>query len=317
MSTGSSSFWQGTRVLLTGATGFLGQHLAIALRDRGAVLTAAGSAQVDLTDAVATEAFFAAARPQVVIHAAVQGGGIGWMREHPVESGRDNARLNLNALDAACTAWAEVFVGVSSACCYPRICPVPFVEADLWKGRPEPTNDTYAQSKRLLLSLGEAYQAQHGIRCVSPVLANLYGPLDHLTPERSHVVAALLQRMVRQQSAGGDEPFEVWGTGRATREFLFAEDAAEGILAAAESWPGPGPLNIGTGIEVPIAELVQTLASVAGYAGPVRFDTTKPDGQPRKCLDVSLATETLGWTAPTSLEDGLRRTLAWYREQLA
>lgn len=308
----ASELWSGSRVLVTGARGFLGRHLVAAARARGAEVVEAGRAEADLTDAAATRAFFADVRPRVVLHAAVQGGGIGWMRAHPVESGRDNARLNLNAIDAAAAAGAEVFVGVSSACCYPRMCPVPFEEAMLWEGRPEPTNDPYAQSKRLLLSLGEAYQAQHGLRCVAPVLANLYGPGDHLSPERAHVVAALLQRVV----ADPDE-LVVWGSGRATREFLYVADAAEGILRAAEAWPGPGPLNIGTGIEVPISELVETLVAVAGYGGPVRFDRSKPDGQPRKCLDVSLATEALAWRAPTSLEAGLRRTLAWYREQLA
>ena len=312
MSAGSEAFWSQQRVLLTGARGFLGRHLHRALLARGAEVVATGRAEVDLTDAVSTRRFFVEARPTVVLHAAVQGGGIGWMREHPVESGRDNARLNLNAIDAAAAAGAAVFVGASSACCYPRICPVPFVEEDLWKGRPEPTNDTYAQSKRLLLSLGEAYQAQHGMRTVAPVLANLYGPGDHLAPERAHVVAALLQRVVQ-----APEELVVWGTGRATREFLYVEDAAEGVLAAAEGWPGPAPLNIGTGVEVSIRELVETLVRVADYRGPVRFDESKPDGQPRKCLDVSRATAALGWRASTSLEEGLRRTLAWYREQQA
>jgi len=304
--------WAGTRVLVTGASGFLGRHLVDALEARGAVVLTPGRADIDLCDLAATCRGFMELQPAVVIHAAVQGGGIGWMREHPVESGRDNALLNLNSLDAAWRAGAHTYVGVSSACCYPRICPVPFVEDDLWKGRPEPTNEAYAQSKRLLLSLGEAYQAQHGIRVVAPVLANLYGPGDHLSPTRAHVVAALLQRVV-----AAPEELLVWGTGRATREFLFVRDASEGILVAAERWPGPAPLNIGTGIEVPIAQLAHSIAAAADYGGPIRFDTSKPDGQPRKCLDVSRATEALGWTAPTSLETGLRETVAWYRAQLA
>jgi GDP-L-fucose synthase len=245
--------------------------------------------------------------PQVVVHCAVQGGGIGWMRQHPVESGRDNALINVHALDAAHRAGARLFLGASSACCYPRSPPVPFQEADLWNGYPEPINGPYALSKRMMMDLGRAYQQQHGMRCGFAVLANLYGPGDDTDPERAHVVGALIMRTL----AVPDE-LVVWGTGQATREHLYVADAADGLLALADLEAG-GPLNIGTGLEVSVQGLALTIAGACGYDGPVRFDSSKPDGQPRKVLDVSRATALLGWQAPTELAQGLAQTVAWYR----
>ena len=308
--------WRTQRVLVTGGRGFLGRHLVASLQARGAQVVAVGSAEADLRDRAATLQLFAQVRPTLVLHAAVQGGGIGWMRAHPVESGLDNALINVHALDAAHRAGARAFVGVSSACAYPRVPQtIPFPEAEVWDGRPEPTNDTYAQSKRLMMSLGEAYTAQHGMACAFPMLANLYGPGDHLSPERAHVVAALIQRCL----AGPDE-LVVWGSGRATREHLYVEDAADGVRVCAEAalaGRSVGPINVGTGIEVTVAELALEVARACDYRGPVRFDADKPDGQPRKCLDVSRMTRELAWTAPTSLAQGLRRTVDWYRQALA
>ena len=233
-----------------------------------------------------------------MIHCAVDGGGIGWMREHPVQSGHDNALINLHTLAASHRSGVEVVVCAGSACAYPRITAVPFREDQLWEGRPEPTNAAYAESKRLAIELGRAYFDQHGFRVVFPLLANLYGPLDHLDPERAHVVAALIQRCL-----AGPERLVVWGTGRATREHLYVEDAADGMLAML-GWPSPEPLNIGTGVEVSVAELARAVAAACGFDGPIAFDTTKPDGQPRKCLDVTRASAELGWRAPTSSRRG-------------
>ena len=302
--------WSGTRVLVTGGRGFLGQHLVSALEGRGAVLWAPPRSELDLLDRAATEAALRGWRPRVVIHAAVQGGGIGWMREHPVESGRDSALINLHAMDAALKAGVEVFVGVSSACAYPRDCPVPFAEERIWDGPPEPTNGPYAQSKRLMLELGHACSTQYGMRTVAPVLGNLYGPGDSLLAERAHVVAGLLLRMLAQPA-----DLQVWGTGRATRELLYVRDAAEGILFAAERWLSPMPINVGTGQELRISALVEALVAATGFRGPIHFDASHPDGQPRKCMSVDRLTR-LGWRAPTSLEAGLRATVAWYREAL-
>lgn len=308
--------WTGVTVLVTGGRGFLGRHLVDRLRARGAAVVAVGRAEADLRDRAATEALFRRHRPQVVLHCAVQGGGIGWMRAHPVESGLDNALINAHALDAAFQVGARAFVGVSSACAYPRVPrTIPFPEDELWEGRPEPTNDTYAQTKRLMMSLGDAYHQQHGLPSAFPMLANLYGPGDHLEPERAHVVAALIQRAL----AAPDE-LVVWGSGRATREHLYVEDAADGVLAcaaAAARGVHLGPINVGTGVEVSVAELAQAIAAACAYAGPVRFDASKPDGQPRKCLDVRRMARELSWTAPTSLAEGLRQTVAWYRQALS
>lgn len=299
--------WAGLRVLVTGGRGFLGRHLVAALHARGADPVPVGRAEADLRDRAATLALFADVRPAVVVHAAVEGGGIGWMKDHPVESGQDNARLNLNALEAAALHRVRAFVGVSSACVYPRLCPVPFVEDAIWDGYPEPLNGPYALSKRLMMDLGRAWGQQRGLHAVFPVLANLYGPGDHLSPARAHVVADLMLRCAR-----APDELVVWGTGTATREFLFAPDAAEGILASA-SGP-PGPVNIGSGQEVRVRDLAEAVLRAWDLDIPVRLDPTKPDGQPRKCLSVARAAEVLGWRAPTALDDGLRQTARWYRE---
>ncbi len=308
--------WAGRAVILTGARGFLGRWLHRRLLEAGAQVHALTSAELDLRDRRATRERFRAVQPELVLHAAVQGGGIGWMRAHPVESGFDNTLINAHVIEAAHESGARAFVGISSACAYPRTPrTIPFVEEELWDGRPEPFNDAYAQSKRLMMALGDAWQQQHGLPSAFPMLANLYGPGDHLEPERAHVVAALIQRCL----AGPDE-LVVWGTGRATREHLYVEDAAEGVLRCAEralAGEHLGPLNLGTGEEVSVARLAFAVAAACGYEGPVRFDESKPDGQPRKCLDVTRMERVLGWRAPTSLEEGLRRTVAWYRQALA
>ena len=310
MAMSKDAIWAGTRTLVTGGRGFLGGHIVRRLKEEGADPVAVGRAEADLTDREETQRLFDDVQPDVVIHCAVQGGGIGWMREHPVESGRDNALININALDAAHRAGAKLFIGASSTCCYPRSPPVPFVETDIWNGYPEPTNGPYAQSKRLMMDLGRAYFQQYGFRSAFAVLGNLYGPGDDLDMDRAHVVAALIMRTLREP-----EELVVWGTGNATREHLYVEDAADGILALA-SWGKPDPVNIGTGDEVSVRDLAHAIAHATNFEGSIRFDTEKPDGQPRKVMDCTLATQEVGWTASTTLEEGLSRTVAWYREKL-
>jgi GDP-L-fucose synthase len=295
----------GVRLLLTGGSGFLGGHLQAAAEARGATVLAPGRAAADLRDPAAVRALFVALRPDVVVHAAVQGGGIGWMRDHPVESGRDNALMALAVLDAAQVAGVRAVVGVGSACAYPRDCPVPFREEALWDGAPEPLNAAYGMAKRLMIELGAAYSAQHGLPVASPLLANLYGPGDHLSPARAHVIAALIQRCLAAPPA-----LEVWGSGTPTREHLYITDAAEGVLA---SIGFDGAINIGSGDERSIRQLARAVAAAVGYPGPITFDPSRPDGQPRKCLDPSRAAALLGWRAVVPLEEGLARTVAWYR----
>ena len=302
--------WTGTRTLVTGARGFLGQHVMRKLEALGADPVGVGSADADLTKGEEALRLFEDVRPDVVVHCAVQGGGIGWMREHPVESGRDNSLINIHALDAAHRCGASLFIGASSTCAYPRSPPVPFKESALWDGYPEPTNGPYAQSKRLMMDLGRANQEQHGFRSVFGLLGNLYGPGDTLDTGRAHVVAALIMRCL-----SAPDVLEVWGSGRATREHLFVEDAADGLLALARH-DTPEPLNIGTGKEVSIAELAKAIVAATGFEGELRFDPSKPDGQPRKVMDCGLAERLIGWTAPTSLEEGLAQTVSWYKEQL-
>ena len=303
--------WAQERVLVTGGRGFLGRHIVEELRQLGAEPVPVGRDEADLVDLDETLALFREVRATTVVHCAVNGGGIGWMRDHPVDSGLDSARMNLNTLDAAHQTGAQRFIGASSACVYPRDCPVPFEEDQIWNGYPEPTNGPYALSKRLMMDLGAAYHRQYGLSVSFPILANLYGPGDSTSQERAHAVAGLLLRCL-------EEPDEllVWGSGRATREFIYVRDAARGVLASGRC-SSPAPVNIGTGVEVSIAELAEEVAHACGYTGPVVFDPSKPDGQPRKCLSVSHAKQRLDWTAQVSLTEGLKRTVEWYRQQLA
>jgi GDP-L-fucose synthase len=299
-----------TSYLVTGGTGFLGQAIASLLRSEGHTVTAAGSAMADLRSPEETHGLIGSIRPDVVVHCAVQGGGIGWMRKHPVESGIDNVRINVNLLEASHSNGVRSFVGVSSACAYPKVCPVPFQEEDLWNGYPEPSNGSYALSKRIMMDLGRAYAEQHGFHSVFPVLANLYGPGDHLDSERAHVVADLMIRC-----ASSPSELVVWGTGAASREFLYVDDAAKGVLASLSA-PAATVVNIGTGIETPIASLAKMVAEAHGLSIPLRFDPSKPDGQLRKVLATGRASGLFGWRASTSLESGLASTARWYRERL-
>ena len=217
----------------------------------------------------------------------------------------------IESTHAAFEAGVERFVGVSSVCAYPRITPMPMREASLFEGYPEPSNAAYGLSKRAMMEMGRAYHDQHGFSCVFPMPTNLYGPRDDFDPRRSHVVPALLRRCLEAKAQGADH-ITAWGTGTATRELLYVEDCADAVVAMAEGWEGPEPANIGNGREVPVRELVETIAEVCGFQGEVRWDTTKPDGQPRKCLDVSRVEQALGWRAKVGLKEGLSRTLAWY-----
>jgi len=301
----------GKRVLLTGGGGFLGGHLKGKLAARGAVVSAPSSAECDLRDARACQDLFQETRPEVVVHCAVDGGGIGYMRAHPGSVLTNNVLMNTHVLQSSLAHGVERFLGLSSACVYPRDAPVPMNEADIWSGYPEVSNAAYGISKRLLMEQGMAYHQEHGLSCVFPVPANLYGPGDDFEPERSHVVAALIRRFVEARESGA-EKVVVWGTGRATRELLYVEDCADAVLSLVEQWSNPEPVNIGTGVETSIAELARSVADACGYQGDLVFDDTKPDGQPRKTLDLERLNSGLDWRAQVDLAEGLARTVTWY-----
>jgi GDP-L-fucose synthase len=306
-------FWGGQRVLVTGGSGFLGSFVVERLQGAGAEVRTFRSAEFDLRSPDACAALLADARPQVVVHCAVDGGGIGYMRAHPASIYTNNVLMNTNLLHASWAAGVERFCGVSSVCAYPRDAPVPMREDDVWTGYPEPSNAAYGLSKRMMVEQGLAYYQEHGFQCCFPMPVNLYGPRDEFDPARSHVVPALIRKCLAAQVAGDDHVI-AWGTGTATRELLYVEDCADAVIRMAERVTEPVAINLGTGVETSVRELVETVAAVCGFTGEIRWDTTRPDGQPRKCLDVSWARERFDWTARVDLADGLARTVAWARQ---
>ncbi len=307
------AFWGDRRVLVTGGHGFLGSFVVERLQAAGADVRTFRSKDHDLRSAEATRDLLAHTRPSVVIHCAVDGGGIGYMRRFPASVYTNNVLMNTHLLHESWAAGVERFCGVSSVCVYPRDAPIPMVETDIWSGYPEPSNAAYGLSKRMMVEQGLAYHQQHGFTSCFPMPVNLYGPRDEFDPGRSHVVPALIRKCL-EASARGDDHVVAWGTGRATRELLYVEDCADAVVLMAERVETPEAINLGTGVETSVRELVETVAQVCGFTGEIRWDTTKPDGQPRKCLDVSLAAERFGWRARVDLAEGLRRTVAWARD---
>lgn len=303
---------RGARVLVTGGAGFLGRHVVDELRRAGAEPIVPRRAQVDLRDGRAAADLFARERPELVVHAAAVGGGIGFMRAHPGVACTDNLLLNTVVLDAAWRAGVRRFVGVSSACAYPVDPPQPMREEDIERGAPEPTNGPYGYAKRVMLVQGAAYAAEYGFDCAFVVPTNLYGPHDDFHPERSHVVPALIRRFEEARRAGAPA-VDCWGTGRATRDLLHARDAAQAITRLLEIGGGPAPINLGSGQERTVREIAEAVARAVGYQGVLRWDASKPDGMPRKVLDTTRARERLDWSARVSLDDGLRETVEWYR----
>ena len=299
-------------MLITGGTGFLGSAVqrALAPLNPAEVLTPT-SAECDLRDPVATDALFTRTAPDLVIHLAARVGGIGANRERPGDLYLDNLLIGTHVIDTARRHEVAKTVAVGTICSYPKITPVPFQESSLWTGYPEETNAPYGVAKLAMLTQIQANADQYGQRAIYLLPTNLYGPGDKFNPKVSHVIPALIRRMVEAKEA--DAPFiEVWGTGSASREFLYVDDAAAGILAAAERYDGIDPVNLGSNHEMLISELVPLVAELVGYAGEIRWDTSKPDGQPRRGVDASRAKELFAWTASTGFRDGLTRTIAWF-----
>jgi GDP-L-fucose synthase len=295
-------------LLVTGGGGFLGSHVVERLQAEGLEPFVARRADHDLTDARETDRLFADARPELVIHLAAEVGGIGANRANPGRYWYANLAMGLNVLEASRRAGVSKLVLLGTVCAYPKHTPVPFHEDDLWNGYPEETNAPYGIAKKALLVGAQGYREQYGLNSIFLLPVNLYGPRDNFDLESSHVIPALVRKMLE-----GRDEVVLWGDGTPTREFLYVEDAAEAISLAAQRYDGAEPVNVGTGEEISIRDLAELVADVTGYEGEIVWDTSKPNGQPRRRLDVSRAEELFGFRARTSLREGLERTVAWYR----
>jgi GDP-L-fucose synthase len=308
--------WSGTRTLVTGGSGFLGRVVVAKLRAGGADVVAPPSSAFDLTDAAAADALFAEAQPEIVVHLAARVGGIGFNQVAPADLYLSNLLMGTHVIEAARRHDTAKTVLVGTVCSYPKLTPVPFQEGALWDGYPEETNAPYGVAKKALLVHAQVNWAQHGQRSAFLIPTNLYGPGDKFHPAVSHVIPALIKKCVEAVEQGEDK-IDVWGTGRATREYLYVDDAAEGIVLAAALLDEPEPVNLGTDREVSIRETVEHIARLTGFHGELRWDPTKPDGQPRRRVDASRAEQRLGWRATTPFDEGLARTIQWYLEHRA
>ena len=301
------------RVMVTGGSGFLGRHVVAALERHGCTdVVVVRKAQHDLTHEPDVIRLFEDARPDIVVHLAAVVGGIGANRESPGRFFYQNVMMGVLTMERARLAGVGKFVGVGTICAYPKQAPVPFLERDLWNGYPEETNAPYGIAKKMLLVQGQAYRQEYGFNAIHLLPVNLYGPHDNFDPSSSHVIPALVRKCLEAIEAGADEVV-CWGTGNATREFLYVEDCAEAIVLAAEQYDRPDPVNIGAGFEISIRDLAELIAELTGFSGRLVFDPTKPDGQPRRSLDVTRARDSFGFVATTDFRTGLARTIAWYR----
>ena len=311
------SFWADRRVLLTGGGGFLGSHLRERLeQEKPAELLAPRAAELDLRDGSAIERFLEEHRPNLIIHAAAVVGGIGANRLYPGRFFYENAIMGIQLIEQARRFSVDKFVCLGTVCAYPKFTPVPFQESELWNGYPEETNAPYGLAKKMLLVQLQAYRQEYGFNGVFLLPANLYGPGDNFDPRSSHVIPALIRKCADAVDSGADR-IEVWGDGTPTREFLYVDDAVEGILLAAERYNSSEPVNLGSGVEISIAELVRRIAAEVGFTGRIDFDPTKPNGQMRRQLDVRRAEERFGFRAKVPFEEGLRKTVDWYLQTRA
>lgn len=302
------------RVCVTGGAGFLGRFVCDLLRQRGVSddnLFIPRRAQYDLTREADVVKLYKDADPSVVIHLAAEVGGIGANQDHPGRFFFANMAMGMHLVEHGRVHGIKKFVHTGTVCAYPKFTPVPFKEDDLWNGYPEETNAPYGVAKKALFVMLDGYRQEYGLNSAVVVPVNLYGPHDNFDPHTSHVIPALIRKCEDARLNGG--PVSCWGTGSASREFLYVKDAAEGIVLAAQKLDSPEPINLGVGREITIKDLVELIARLCDYDGPIEWDATKPDGQPRRCLDTALAERTLGWRAETSFEEGLKNTIEWWR----
>ena len=309
-----SDFWAKRRVCVTGGAGFLGSYVLEKLHERGAKdIFVPHIEDYDLVQPTVVNRMLADARPDIIIHLAANVGGIGANRARPADFFYDNLMMGVQLMHASWKEGVDKFVAIGTVCAYPKFAPVPFREEELWNGYPEETNAPYGLAKKMMLVQSQAYRQQYSFNSIFLIPVNLYGPRDNFDLETSHVIPALIRKCLEGKERGAREVV-VWGDGTPTREFLFAGDAAEGILLAAEHYNSSEPVNLGSGFEIGIKELAVLIARLTGFEGELVWDTTKPNGQPRRALDVSRAEELFGFQARMVLEEGLCLTIEWYRQ---
>jgi len=311
---GTNMGLKGKRIVVTGGAGFLGTQVVSVFRAEGAEVIVPRKRDYDLVEREACRRLATDTKPDIVVHLAARVGGIGANRENPGLFFYENLMMGVQLVEECRLYAVKKVVTVGTICSYPKFTPVPFREDDLWIGYPEETNAPYGLAKKMLLVQGQAYRAQYGMDVIHLLPVNLYGPGDNFDPASSHVIPALIKKFQDALDFGAAQ-VEVWGTGKASREFLYVEDAARGIALATDLYSGAEPVNLGAGFEITIRDLVELLGRLMGFGGEIRFDPSKPDGQPRRSLDTARAERLFGFRASTSFEDGLRRTIEWYRQQ--
>ncbi|MBF0385190.1 MAG: GDP-L-fucose synthase [Candidatus Omnitrophica bacterium] len=307
------SFWHKKRVVVTGGAGFLGSVVVSRLEAKGCKkIFVPRSKEYDLLDRGAIKSLLNKTKPDIIIHLAASVGGIGANRDNPGKFFYDNLIMGVELMEQSRILNVPKFVALGTICAYPKFTKVPFKEDDLWEGYPEETNAPYGLAKKMLLVQAQSYREQYGFNAIYLLPVNLYGPGDNFSPKSSHVIPALIKKCIDAIDKK-ESVVEVWGTGRASREFLYVDDAAEGIIIAAEKYNKPDPVNIGAGFEITIKELAEKIVELTGFKGKITWDRSKPDGQPRRCLDTQRAVKEFGFKAKTTFEEGLKKTIEWYR----
>ena len=307
------SFWKDKRILVTGGRGFLGKHVVTKFREKQpAAVFAPSKDEYDLVQETTIARLYENTRPNIVVHLAAVVGGIGANRANPGKFFYENIIMGVQLMEFARRNGVEKFVALGTICAYPKFTPVPFREEDLWNGYPEETNAPYGLAKKMLLVQADAYRTQYGFNTIYLLPVNLYGPGDNVDPQTSHVIPAMVRKCLEAVQSGAKQ-IVLWGTGKPTREFLYVEDAAEAIVLATERYNGREPVNLGSGMEISIKDLAALICKLTGFSGEILWDTSQPDGQPRRGLDVRRAEEFFGFRAKTNFEEGLRRTIAWMK----